>query len=144
MSERTRNIAVIGASVAALIVIAVGLVSEEAAEPTAEDRVAALSETIKCPFCSGESLAESPSGVAAEYRALIAERVEAGSTDEEIRQEFAENFGDSYILDTSTSSWSLALWIVPPLALVGGGLVIYVMRRSAGRRDDEHAGAPSG
>lgn len=82
--------------------------------------------------------------MAAEYRALIAERVEAGYTDEEIREEFAENFGDSYILDNSASSWSLALWIVPALALVCGGGVIYWMRRSAKRRDEESVGATDG
>ena len=82
MSERTTNMVVLGAALVALVVIVVGLASGDTAEPTAEDRVAALSEAIKCPFCSGESLAESPSGVAAEYRALIAERVAAGYTDE--------------------------------------------------------------
>ena len=144
MSERTRNLAVIGAALVALVVIVVGLASGEAAEPSAEDRVAALSEAIKCPFCSGESLAESTSGVAGDYRALIAERVEAGYSDDEIRQEFAENFGDSYILDNSTSSWSLALWIVPAIALTGGAAVIYGMRRAADKRDDVHVGASDG
>ena len=144
MSERTTNMVVIGAAVAALLVIIVGLASGEAAEPTAEDRVAALSEAIKCPFCSGESLAESPSGVAAEYRALIAERVADGYTDEEIRQEFADNFGDSYILDNSTSSWSLVLWIVPVLALIAGGGVLYWMRKSAKDRNDASVGATDG
>ena len=144
MSERTRNLAVIGAALVALVVIVVGLASGEAAEPSAEDRVAALSEAIKCPFCSGESLAESTSGVAGDYRALIAERVEAGYSDDEIRQEFAENFGDSYILDNSTSSWSLALWIVPAIALTGGAAVIYGMRRAADKRDDVQVGASDG
>ncbi|MGI9642750.1 MAG: cytochrome c-type biogenesis protein [Acidimicrobiia bacterium] len=144
MSERTTNMVVLGAALVALVVIVVGLASADTAEPTAEDRVAALSEAIKCPFCSGESLAESPSGVAAEYRALIAERVAAGYTDEEIRQEFADNFGESYILDTSASSWSLALWVVPVLALIAGGGVIYWMRKSAKDRGDAEVGASDG
>lgn len=140
-SERTRTIASIGAAAVAVVVIVVGLTSGESTTSTPDERLAALSESIKCPFCSGESLAESPSGVAADYRALIAERIEAGYTDEEILEEFAANFGDAYILDTSTSRWSLALWLLPILALAGGGAVIYGMRRSASQRDKETVGA---
>jgi cytochrome c-type biogenesis protein CcmH len=138
MSERFKNVIAIGAALVALGVIVVGLASGEPAEPTAQDRVAALSATIKCPFCSGESLAASQSGVAGDYRALIAERVEAGYSDDEIREEFAQNFGDSYILDTSTSGWSVALWVIPAMVLVGGGVVIYMMRRSAKQREGAH------
>jgi cytochrome c-type biogenesis protein CcmH/NrfF len=82
--------------------------------------------------------------VAAEYRALIAERVADGYTDEEIRQEFAANFGDSYILDNSASSWSIVLWIVPVLALIAGGGVLYWMRKSARDRSDDSVGATDG
>lgn len=144
MSERARTVASILAAVVAVAVIVVGLASGESEEPSADDRVAALSEAIKCPFCSGESLAESPSGVAADYRALIAERVDAGSTDEEILDEFAANFGEAYILDNSTSRWTVALWVLPVLALIGGGVVIYGMQRSARRRDGETVGATHG
>ena len=98
--------------------------------------MAALSSAIRCPFCNGESLAESPSGVAGDYRALIAERVAAGASDDEIIQEFAENFGDSFILNTSTSAWSVALWVIPTIALVGGiGVVVVIGRRSKNRAD---------
>jgi len=90
----------------------------------------------KCPFCNGESLKESQSSVAAEYRALIAERIAAGLTDEEIIDEFAARFGDSYILDTSTTGWSIALWIVPILAISLGASVVTWMYRSARRRSE--------
>lgn len=142
MSERTRNIIAIGLSVVALAVILFGFSSDPASAPTAEDRVASLSGSIRCPFCNGESLADSQAGVAADYRDLIAERVAAGATDEEILEEFAANFGDSFILDTSTSAWSVALWVIPALALIGGaGVVVWMRRKTKDERqkteDDE-------
>ena len=136
MTERTKNILFAAVAMVALVVIVFGLNSGSESPRTAEDRVETLSASIRCPFCNGESLAESPSGVAGDYRALIAERVAAGATDREIIDEFAENFGDSFILDTSTSPWSVALWVIPVVALLGGaGVVLYVGRRSKHRTD---------
>lgn len=135
MSDKTRNIVAIGVSVVALAFILFGFSSEPASEPTAEDRIEALSASIRCPFCNGESLADSQAGVAADYRALIAERVQAGASDEEIMDEFAANFGDSFILDTSTSAWSIVLWLAPVVALLAGGGVVYMMKRNAAARE---------
>lgn len=129
MSERFKTAIAIAISVVALGIIIVGVSFTSAQEPTADDRVAALSASIKCPFCSGESLADSQSGVARDYRELIAERVEAGATDEEIIAEFVANFGQSYILDNSKSPWTAALWAVPIVALGVGGAVLVALKR---------------
>ncbi|GMR02628.1 MAG: hypothetical protein BMS9Abin20_0970 [Acidimicrobiia bacterium] len=134
MSDRAKNVTFIAVALIALSVIVVGLNQGNTSQRTDEDRVDALAATIKCPFCNGESLKESQSSIAAEYRALIKQRVEAGVTDDEIIAEFAANFGDSYILDTSTTKWSAALWIVPLLAIiVGGGVLAWLWRSSRSR-----------
>jgi len=134
MSERIKSFLPIVVGAVALVVIVVGLYSAGSPEPTDEDRVAALSDSIKCPFCSGESLADSASSVAADYRELVALRVAAGATDEEILAEFADNFGDSFILDTSTSAWSIVLWLVPVAMLGIGVAAIIALRRSTEKR----------
>ncbi len=134
VSERLRSIVAVSVSAVAVAVIVLGFSSAPASAPTAEDRIATLSGAIKCPFCSGESIANSQAGVAADYRALIAERVAAGATDEEIIADFAAKFGDSYILDTSTSVWSVALWVIPIAALLGGGGVLFAMKRKSATR----------
>ncbi len=136
MSATMKNIIAGVIGVVALAVILIGVTSTDEADATAEDRVASLSAAIKCPFCNGESLADSASGVAADYRLLIAERVEAGYTDDEILDEFAANFGESYVLDSSRSSWSVLLWVVPIVGLVVGGGVILWMRRSSDRSEE--------
>jgi cytochrome c-type biogenesis protein CcmH len=134
MTDRFKSILPLAVGAVALVVIVIGLSSAGSSQPTAEDRVAALSDSIKCPFCNGESLADSASGVAADYRALIAVRVAEGASDEEILGEFADNFGDSFILDTSTSRWSVVLWLAPVVMLGVGIVGIVAMRRSTERR----------
>ena len=135
MPDRTKSLLAIALTIAALAVTVIGFARSPGAAPTDEERVAALAASIRCPFCNGESLADSGSGVAADYRTLIAERVAAGATDEQIRQEFADNFGEAYLLDSS-SRWSIALWLVPLAALVGGAAVILWMRRASRRREE--------
>lgn len=135
MSERVRSLVAISVSLAAIAVVVVGIMSTPATERTPAERVDSLSALIKCPFCNGESLAESGSGVAADYRALIAQRVNDGYTDREILDEFAASFGPSFVLDGSTNRWSLLLWIVPLAIMVAGGALILAMRSSAARRE---------
>ena len=53
--------------------------------PTAEDRVANVARTVKCPTCAGESVAESNAPASQAIRADIAERIQSGQTDDEIR-----------------------------------------------------------
>lgn len=141
MSDTMKTLLPIAIGAIALGIIVVGLAGGTASAPTTDDRVSALASSIKCPFCNGESLEESSSAVAGDYRALIRERVESGDTDEEIRAEFAANFGDSYILDTSTSSWSVVLWALPVAALIGG-LVAIVGIRQASRMSEKSTRAP--
>ncbi|MCL1593886.1 MAG: cytochrome c-type biogenesis protein CcmH [Actinomycetia bacterium] len=134
MSDKLKNAIFAGVAVLAFGVIVIGLVRSDTSAPTEAERVDALASAIKCPFCNGESLKESQSTVATEYRVLIAQRVAEGATDDEVIAEFAANFGDSYILDTSTSSWSIVLWIVPVLAVTLGVSVVLWMYTSARRR----------
>ncbi len=133
MSEKTKNRVILAVASVAVVVIAFGALNNPALPPTAEERVASLSASIKCPFCNGESLAESASGVAADYRALIADRVENGATDDEIRGEFAERFGEAYVLDGSRSGWTIALWVVLGVAVLSGAAAILMLRRATGR-----------
>ena len=143
MSEQVKSAAAVGLAIVFALVIGIGLSGGNAEPVTEADRIDALSAAIKCPFCSGESLADSTSTVAADYRALIAERVSAGFTDDEIRAEFARNFGEGVLLDGSTSRWSILLWVLPVVVAAAGLAAVVAMRRSARRattRDQVHDG----
>jgi cytochrome c-type biogenesis protein CcmH len=131
MPERMKTLIPIALGAIALGIIVVGLAGGPAPVPTPEQRIETLSASIKCPFCNGESLADSGSSVAGDYREIIAERVLAGETDDQILDEFAARFGDSYILDGSTTQWTVALWAVPVALLIGGVVAIGMLRRAS-------------
>jgi cytochrome c-type biogenesis protein CcmH/NrfF len=127
-------------SVTAWVLLAVVLVGALAVgtlagdEPvTPADRVLALSTSIRCPQCLGQSVAESDVTVSREIRRDIARRVEEGQTDDEIRAYYASSFGEDALLSPSSSGIGGLVWALPVVVLVAGaaGIVLALRRWSA-------------
>ena len=107
--------------------------------PTAQDRVADIARTIKCPVCAGESVAESNVEASQLIRADIAERVQGGQTDDEIRSYYAASYGEAILLTPSASGVNALVWLLPVVALaVAIGFLVIVFRRW-GREATVHA-----
>ena len=112
----------------AVVVIVVGLwPSESPANP--EARAHALAVSLKCPICAGESIDASQTDLAEDLRLLIAEEIADGSTDEEILALFVDSYGEQVLLDPPAGGWGIALWALPLLLAVAGGVAISGLRR---------------
>ena len=100
--------------------------------PTAADRVNNISFTIKCPVCAGESVAVSNAPASLEIRKEIAEQVQQGQTDEQIRRYYAAKYGEAILLTPSATGINALVWILPvvALALAMAGLGIAFRRWS--------------
>jgi cytochrome c-type biogenesis protein CcmH len=129
LSERLRTLIalmVIGVSVLISVVVL-------ATDSTGTgDRVHSLAERLKCPICTSESVADSPSQVARDLYDLIGEQVAEGWTDNEIFEFFVATYGEEVLLDPKARGSGIVLWIAPLAALAIGGAVI------AGRRAGKH------
>lgn len=115
-SSRTRWIIVAA-------ILAVGLAIAWSARPqplAAAERVDRISAELRCPVCQGLSVQDSPSETARSMRALVAQRVSEGRTDDEIRAEFRQSYGDWILLSPTLLSPSGLVWLAP-LAAVGAG-----------------------
>ncbi|MCX6509756.1 MAG: cytochrome c-type biogenesis protein CcmH [Actinobacteria bacterium] len=98
--------------------------------PTAQDRVTTISRSVKCPVCSGESVAESNAPASQEIRRQIAEQVQQGQTDEEIRSFYAAKYGQAILLTPSASGVNALVWILPIVAFaIGIAALVIVFRR---------------
>lgn len=122
MFDVLRRVALVVVPIAALTVIVTGLLTSDPGGTDPGERAEAIARTVRCPFCDGESIAESTSSVAADYEVLIREWVDEGYSDEEIYDRFRARFGEGIVLDGGTSGWSLVLWVIP-IAAVGAGVV---------------------
>jgi cytochrome c-type biogenesis protein CcmH len=103
-------------------------------EDTETDRVAALGARIKCPVCQGEAIADSPAETARAMMDIVAEKVAAGESDDQIIRFFTDRYGDGILLDPPFEGKTLALWILPVVAALAG--VALILGRRAPAREE--------
>lgn len=95
-------------------------------EPSDEARARALEESIRCPQCASQSVANSDTPSAKGVKVVIRERIEKGNSDEEIRDFIASRYGRDVLLDPSGSGFGALVWALPVVvALVAVGGLVY-------------------
>jgi cytochrome c-type biogenesis protein CcmH len=104
------------------VLAAVGWSARPQAETQAE-RVDRITSELRCVVCQGLSVRDSPAESARQMRDIVIQRVAAGRTDEQIRDEFRANYGDWVVLAPPLVSWSGLVWLVPLVALAAGLLL---------------------
>ncbi len=109
-----------------LVVAAIG----DRGPRTTAERARDVSESIKCPTCQGQSVADSAAPAARAVRTEIARRIEAGETDDQIRDYISGIYGDDALLTPPRDGVAGLIWFLPVAGLVAavGGLVV-VFRR---------------
>ena len=102
-----------------------------AAEPQdLEERTRAIAAELRCPVCQNLSVADSPSELAQEMRALVQEQLKEGKSPEEIKKFFVSKYGNWVLLAPPARGFSLLLWVLPyTAALLGLAFVAFVTRR---------------
>jgi cytochrome c-type biogenesis protein CcmH len=86
--------------------------------PTAAQRALSLEQSIKCPVCRGQSVADSDSEASKAIRTEVERRIGAGQSDTEIRAYFAQTLGDDILLRPPSSGWGGLIWVIPIAGLV--------------------------
>jgi cytochrome c-type biogenesis protein CcmH len=100
-----------------------------ASAPDIEEQTRAISAELRCVVCQNLSVADSPSDMAQQMRAIVREQVAAGKTPEEIKDYFVSKYGEWVLLAPTTKGFSLFVWIAPFIALIGGLIVgVFVLR----------------
>jgi cytochrome c-type biogenesis protein CcmH len=121
--------------IAASLAITVAVLATDSIGST--DRVHSLAERLKCPICTSESIADSPSQVSRDLYDLITEQVADGWTDDEVFDFFIATYGEEALLDPKTGGAGAFLWIAPIVAIALGAVVI--AQRLAGDPDEVSA-----
>ena len=130
------SLAALLASLAAFVGCAAVGASRSA--PELERRAHELNKTIMCPLCPGESIDQSQNPLSAQMRAIVAEKLAEGWSDDQIREFFVERYGQSVILEPPREGFGLTAWLVPPaaFALALAALLIALRRMSSSRAAD--------
>lgn len=112
---------------------AVDYAQEALPDPRQEAQAVALMDTIRCVVCQGQPISGSNADLAGDMRRVIRERIAAGETPEQVRAWLVSKYGDWVSFKPQIKPATMPLWLVPLLALLGGGwLVSRRLRRRTG------------
>lgn len=97
---------------------------------TNRERTSDLAAELRCPDCEGLSVLDSSTSTARAIRTEIRRRVEAGESDEEIRQSYIDRYGESILLNPEGEGLGILVWGLPVVVvLIGAGGLVLALRR---------------
>ena len=99
------------------------------ADPAKEARARDLSRELRCMVCQNQSIDDSDAPLARDLRLLVRERIAAGDSDSQVMDFLVARYGEFVLLKPRFKPHTLLLWLLPPLALVGGGLALWFYSR---------------
>ena len=99
------------------------------ADPAKESRARDLSRELRCMVCQNQSIDDSEAPLARDLRLLVRERIAAGDSDAQVIDFLVARYGEFVLLKPRFERHTLLLWLLPPLALAGGGLVLWMHSR---------------
>ena len=109
-------------------------------DPAKESRARDLSRELRCMVCQNQSIDDFEAPLARDLRLLVRERIAAGDSDAQVMDFLVARYGEFVLLKPRLKSHTLLLWLLPPLALAGGGLALWMHNRrrsqTAGSDDD--------
>jgi len=95
------------------------------ADPVKEARARELSKELRCMVCQNQSIDDSEAPLARDIRLLVRERIAAGDSDGQVIDFLVARYGEFVLLKPRFNPHTLLLWLVPPLALFGGGFALW-------------------
>jgi cytochrome c-type biogenesis protein CcmH len=109
-------------------------------DPAKELRARDLSRELRCMVCQNQSIDDSEAPLARDLRLLVRERIAAGDSDAQVLDFLVARYGEFVLLKPRVEPHTLLLWLLPPLALAGGGVALWIN----GRRRSKSAAAGDG
>lgn len=99
--------------------------------PHLEQRYRNLIAELRCVVCQNQNIADSDAPLAKDLRAIAANMLNEGATDNEVKNFMRERYGDFVLYKPPFNSSTMFLWLGPfaLLILVLGWLFVHIRRR---------------
>jgi cytochrome c-type biogenesis protein CcmH len=110
-----------------------------------DQRVHDVASQLKCPVCQGESVADSPSTISQQMRAVIRQQLQQGQSEQQIIQYFVSRYGNTILWSPPKQGFTVFAWIIPIAILLSGAILLMLVVRGwlnvgrATRRNEENA-----
>nr|WP_222877549.1 cytochrome c-type biogenesis protein [Terrihabitans soli] len=95
-----------------------------------EARARDLFRELRCMVCQNQSIDDSDAPLAKDLRTLVRERVQAGDSNDAIKDFLVARYGNFVLLKPPLAGETLILWGTPvAILLIGGGIALLALRR---------------
>ena len=95
--------------------------------PEYEDRYEKILSQLRCLVCQNQTVAESPAGLADDFRLEVKEMLERGASDDEILTFMSDRYGDFVLYKPPVITRTYLLWVGPFVFLFGGILLVVIL-----------------
>lgn len=137
-----------GFAVCSLLLLAPPAGAKEAADlagdPALEARVMAISTELRCLVCQNQTIADSHAELAVDLRAQIRSQLQAGRSEDQIRDYMTARYGDFVLYKPPLKPATALLYVGPPLLLGGALLALFLVLRARARAGPEAFDADDG
>jgi cytochrome c-type biogenesis protein CcmH len=119
----------------ALAFLYLALAMPLSAQTPTPNEINAVARELWCPLCNGVRLDNCELRACIQMREVIAQKLMAGESKEQIKAYFVEQYGDVVLGAPSGQGFNLVAWILPALAAaVGLGWLAFFVRGLLRRR----------
>lgn len=130
----------------ALVALLIGLAllvpaaqAQETPTPTL-NQIQAVARELYCPLCNGVRLDNCELQACVQMRQVIADRLVAGASKEQIKQEFVAQYGPVVLGEPPREGLNWLIWILPVAALIGGAIWVFMTLRGWTKASPAQAG----
>lgn len=102
-----------------------------------EEQTLRVAAELRCPVCQNLSVADSPSEMATQMREVIHDKLKNGESPDQIRSYFVSRYGEWILLSPARHGFNWVAWLLPFVAILGGGGIIVLTIRRSIRRGHE-------
>jgi len=85
-----------------------------------------INKNLRCLICQGQSIYDSQSDFAESMKLVVKQKVESGMSEEDIYSFFKIQYGEWILYDPQFNTKNFALWLLPILIFLAGGIIIIV------------------
>ena len=93
-----------------------------------------INKNLRCLICQWQSIYDSQSDFAESMKLVVKQKIESGMSEEEIYSFFKIQYGEWILYDPQFNTKNFALWLLPILVFLVGGIVILKKFRVSKKR----------
>ncbi len=90
-----------------------------------DDEVNKIASQLYCPVCESTRLDVCPTQACRQWRELIRLQLAEGKTEKEIKQYFADNYGDRVLAEPPRTGLNWLVYILPPVIILFGATLLF-------------------